>query len=132
MPPFARPARLPQPFPPLKFATLVANAVKHGVAPASDGGAIAVTVRRIGSLLEAVYGERADVQTAALAGPQTLGYFALAFFTKSLVHTAARSNFTSLSVSSTLCSARSAVAAPASGIMPSGDSAPLQARKASM
>jgi hypothetical protein len=43
-----------QPFPPLTIATLVENAVKHGIGPAADGGAIWVTVRRVGSLLEAV------------------------------------------------------------------------------
>ena len=43
-----------QPFPPLTIATLVENAVKHGIGPAIGGGAIAVSVRRVGSRLEAV------------------------------------------------------------------------------
>jgi hypothetical protein len=42
-----------QPFPPLTIATLVENAVKHGIAPTAAGGAIDVTVRRVGALLEA-------------------------------------------------------------------------------
>ena len=41
-------------FPPLTIATLVENAVKHGIAPAPLGGAIAVSVRRVGVSLEAV------------------------------------------------------------------------------
>src|SRR6185312_14905209 len=57
---------------------------------------------------------------------------AFAFFAKSFVHAAARSTCALLSESSTLCSARSAVAAPSAGNRPSGDSAPLLARKASM
>jgi LytS/YehU family sensor histidine kinase len=43
-----------QPFPPLTIATLVENAVKHGVAPLPAGGEIAVSVRSIGGSLEAV------------------------------------------------------------------------------
>jgi len=35
-----------QPFPPLTIATLVENAVKHGIGPATAGGAIEVSARR--------------------------------------------------------------------------------------
>ncbi|MDP3822516.1 MAG: histidine kinase [Burkholderiales bacterium] len=42
------------PFPPLTLATLVENAVKHGIEPAPAGGTIMVVVRRIGATLEAV------------------------------------------------------------------------------
>jgi hypothetical protein len=41
------------PFPSLTIATLVENAVKHGVAPAPAGGRITVTVRRTGATLDA-------------------------------------------------------------------------------
>ena len=41
-------------FPPLSLATLVENAVKHGIAPSANGGEIAISVRRIGADLEAV------------------------------------------------------------------------------
>jgi LytS/YehU family sensor histidine kinase len=34
-----------QPFPPLTIATLVENAVKHGIGPATGGGAIEVSAR---------------------------------------------------------------------------------------
>ena len=39
-------------FPALSIATLVENAVKHGIAPAPAGGAIRVQARRIGATLE--------------------------------------------------------------------------------
>ena len=42
------------PFPPLTLATLVENAVKHGIEPAPAGGMISVVVRRVGDTLEAV------------------------------------------------------------------------------
>ena len=41
------------PFPPLTIATLVENAIKHGIGPAPDGGAIAISVRSTGDRLEA-------------------------------------------------------------------------------
>jgi hypothetical protein len=41
-------------FPPLTLATLVENAVKHGIEPAPAGGTITVVVRRLGDTLEAV------------------------------------------------------------------------------
>jgi hypothetical protein len=41
------------PFPPLTIATLVENAIQHGIAPAPDGGTIAVSVRSTGRGLEA-------------------------------------------------------------------------------
>ncbi len=44
----------PHPFPLLTIATLVENAVKHGIAPAPDGGLISVTVRRSGTAIEAL------------------------------------------------------------------------------
>ncbi len=40
------------PMPPLTLATLVENAVKHGIAPASEGGSIDVQARRIGDAVE--------------------------------------------------------------------------------
>lgn len=44
-----------QPFPPLTIATLVENAVKHGISPATVGGEIEVSVRRCDDdVLEAV------------------------------------------------------------------------------
>jgi Histidine kinase len=43
----------PLPFPPLTLATLVENAVKHGIDPAPSGGTITVTVRRVADTLEA-------------------------------------------------------------------------------
>jgi LytS/YehU family sensor histidine kinase len=43
-----------QPFPPLTIATLVENAVRHGIAPLPAGGEIAVSVKSIGGSLEAV------------------------------------------------------------------------------
>jgi Histidine kinase len=43
-----------QPFPPLTIATLVENAVKHGIGPAPAGGTITVTVGRGGGWLNAV------------------------------------------------------------------------------
>jgi hypothetical protein len=43
-----------QPFPPLTLATLAENAVKHGIAPLTGRGEIAVRVRRIGQWLEAM------------------------------------------------------------------------------
>jgi len=44
-----------QPFPPLTIATLVENAVKHGIGPATAGGAIEVSARRReDGMLEAV------------------------------------------------------------------------------
>lgn len=44
-----------QTFPPLLIATLVENAVKHGIAPATDGGSIEISVRRSpDGMLEAV------------------------------------------------------------------------------
>jgi hypothetical protein len=43
-----------QPFPPLTIATLVENAVKHGIAPVPAGGEIAVSVKSIGGSIEAV------------------------------------------------------------------------------
>ena len=42
-----------QPFPPLTIATLVENAVKHGIAPTPDGGTITVSARRCADILEA-------------------------------------------------------------------------------
>jgi len=42
------------PFPPLSLATLVENAVKHGIAPSATGGEVAISVRRVGPALEAV------------------------------------------------------------------------------
>jgi hypothetical protein len=63
---------------------------------------------------------------------QPFGYLALAFLTKSLVYTAARSSLALAMSASTLASARKAVSGPLSGNRPSGDSAPLAARKASM
>src|SRR5205823_5729174 len=42
------------PFPPLTLATLVENAVKHGIEPAPAGGTITVVVRHVGDVLEAV------------------------------------------------------------------------------
>jgi hypothetical protein len=44
---------LAHPFPPLTIATLVENAIKHGIAPAPGGGTLAVTVHRVGDTLEA-------------------------------------------------------------------------------
>lgn len=41
------------PFPPLTISTLAENAVKHGIAPAPAGGAIVVSVRRVGEAIEA-------------------------------------------------------------------------------
>ena len=38
--------------PPLTLATLVENAVKHGITPAADGGTISVRARRAGRILE--------------------------------------------------------------------------------
>jgi len=40
------------PFPPNLLISLVENAVKHGVEPAADGGAITVTARHEGTLLK--------------------------------------------------------------------------------
>ncbi len=42
------------PCPPLALATLVENAVKHGITPAPDGGGISVAARRDGDALEIV------------------------------------------------------------------------------
>ena len=42
-----------QRFPPLTIATLVENAVKHGIAPAPGGGTISVSAWRCGDVLEA-------------------------------------------------------------------------------
>lgn len=42
------------PFPPLTLATLVENAVKHGIEPAPAGGTITVAVRRVGDMLDVV------------------------------------------------------------------------------
>ena len=39
-------------FPPLTLATLIENAVKHGIAPAAEGGSIHVEARRDGEALE--------------------------------------------------------------------------------
>jgi hypothetical protein len=41
-----------EPFPALTIATLVENAVKHGIAPAPGGGTISVTARRQGRMLQ--------------------------------------------------------------------------------
>jgi hypothetical protein len=41
------------PFPPLSLATLVENAVKHGIVPSEHGGHIAVIARRVGDMIEA-------------------------------------------------------------------------------
>jgi hypothetical protein len=41
------------PFPPLSLATLVENAVKHGIVPCEHGGHIAVLARRVGDTIEA-------------------------------------------------------------------------------
>jgi signal transduction histidine kinase len=41
-------------FPPLTLATLVENAVKHGIGPRPEGGTIAVSARRIDDALEVV------------------------------------------------------------------------------
>jgi two-component sensor histidine kinase len=43
----------PHVFPPLTIATLVENAIKHGIAPAPAGGTIAISVRHTGNCLEA-------------------------------------------------------------------------------
>ncbi len=40
------------PLPPLTLATLVENAVKHGIAPAAEGGSIEVLARRVGDAVE--------------------------------------------------------------------------------
>jgi LytS/YehU family sensor histidine kinase len=45
---------LTQPFPPLTIATLVENAVKHGISPALLGGSICVEARRNGDAVEVV------------------------------------------------------------------------------
>jgi len=42
------------PFPPLVLATLVENAVKHGIGPRPQGGTIEVSARRAGDCIEAV------------------------------------------------------------------------------
>ena len=63
---------------------------------------------------------------------QPFGYRALARRANSLVKLAFRSSLAFCIDSSTLASARSAVTDPASGNSPSGDSAPLALRKASM
>jgi LytS/YehU family sensor histidine kinase len=42
-----------EPFPPLTIATLVENAIKHGIAPSPEGGGIAITVRHDGTMIEA-------------------------------------------------------------------------------
>jgi LytS/YehU family sensor histidine kinase len=42
------------PFPPLTIATLVENAVKHGIAPVPEGGTICVSVKAVSGSLEAV------------------------------------------------------------------------------
>lgn len=47
------PALRAQAFPPLTIATLVENAVKHGIAPAPAGGTISISARRLGNVLEA-------------------------------------------------------------------------------
>lgn len=48
VPPDVRSAALP----PLVLGTLVENAVKHGIAPRASGGTVALSARRVGTLLE--------------------------------------------------------------------------------
>ena len=58
-----------QPFPPLTIATLVENAVKHGVGPATAGGAIEVSARRCdGGMLEAVVADTGVGFSGATSG----------------------------------------------------------------
>ena len=56
------PALLGASVPPMMLATLVENAIKHGIARRTDGGEIAVTARRHGGVL------RLEVSNTA-AGP---------------------------------------------------------------
>jgi signal transduction histidine kinase len=48
------PCLRPHPCPPLTLATLVENAVKHGITPCAAGGAISITARETGEMLEVV------------------------------------------------------------------------------
>jgi len=48
------PALRDQPFPPLTLATLVENAIKHGIGPSPSGGTIAIAVQRVADRLHAV------------------------------------------------------------------------------
>jgi hypothetical protein len=58
-----------QPFPPLTIATLVENAVKHGIGPAAAGGAIEVSARRCDDgTLEAVVADTGVGVGAATSG----------------------------------------------------------------
>jgi signal transduction histidine kinase len=62
------------PFPPLTLATLVENAVKHGVAPAPEGGAITISVRRNGARgIEAVVADTGVGFGAAASGGSGIG-----------------------------------------------------------
>lgn len=54
--------------PPLTVATLVENAVKHGITPASDGGTIAVSARRDGDTLELIVADTGVGIMAAVPG----------------------------------------------------------------
>ena len=48
------PALRDQPFPPLTLATLVENAVKHGIGPSLEGGTITISVQRVADRVQAV------------------------------------------------------------------------------
>ena len=61
-----------QPFPPLTIATLVENAVKHGIGPATAGGAIEVSARCRDGMLEAVVADT-GVGFSSAAGGSGIG-----------------------------------------------------------
>jgi sensor histidine kinase YesM len=55
--------------PPLTLATLVENAVKHGIGPCADGGTVAVRARRQGTILELCVEDTGAGMAAAAATP---------------------------------------------------------------
>jgi hypothetical protein len=62
--------------PPLTLATLVENAVKHGITPAPEGGAIRVQARRVGNELEIIVADTGvgiSAPTGASAGGTGMG-----------------------------------------------------------
>src|SRR5439155_24142438 len=51
------PALLPAEMPPMMLATLVENAIKHGLAPRPSGGRVRIVARQDGDLLEISVGD---------------------------------------------------------------------------